>query len=154
MSRKFDYQTVLIRGPQKGVFAEFPFDGVKEFGTRKAIPVRILIEGKEVEMSLLPCGNGKHWLHIKKELRTAIGKDEGDTVNISLEKNNSIKSIEIPEYLQWLLENDVQIMKKFLKLPYSAKKFWIWHIEEPKNEDTKVERINRFFDYLNENYSG
>ncbi len=104
------------------------------------------------EMSLLPSGNGKHWLHIRKELKTAIGKDEGDTVNISLEKNNSLKSIEIPEYLQWLLENDMEMMNKFLKLPHSAKKFWIGHIEEPKNEDTKVERINRLFDYLNENY--
>jgi hypothetical protein len=154
MSRKFDYKTILIKGPQNGVFAEFPFDGVKEFGTRKAVPVKVLLEGKMVEMSLLPCGNSKHWLHIKKELRTAIGKDEGDTVNISLEKNNSLKSIEIPEYLQWLLENDIEMMKKFLKLPYSAKKFWIWHIEETKNEDTKVERINRLFDYLNDNYSG
>jgi hypothetical protein len=154
MTGKFEYKTVLIKGTQNGVFAEFPFDGVKEFGTRKPVPVKVLIEGKMVEMSLLPCGNGKHWLHIKKELRTAIGKDEGDTVNISLEKNNSQKTIEIPEYLQWLLENDMGMMKKFLKLPYSAKKFWIWHIEEPKNEDTKVERINRFFDYLNEHYSG
>lgn len=118
------------------------------------MPVKIVIEGKELEMSLLPCGNGKHWLHIKKELRTAIGKDEGDTVNISIEKNNSLKSIEIPEYLQWLLENDGDLMKKFQKFPYSAKKFWIWHIEEPKNEDTKVERINKLFDYLNEHYSG
>jgi len=154
MSRKFEYKTVLIKGAQNGVYADFPFDGVKEFGTRKPVPVKVLLEGKMFEMSLLPCGNGKHWLHIKKELRIAIGKDEGDTVNISLEKNNSLKAIEIPEYLQWLLENDGEMMKKFLKLPYSAKKFWIWHIEETKNEDTKVERINRLFDYLNENYSG
>lgn len=154
MSRKFEYKTILIKGPQNGIFAEFPFDGVKEFGTRKPVPVKVFIDGRMVEMSLLPFGNGKHWLHIKKELRTAIEKDEGDTVTISLEKNNSLKAIEIPEYLQWLLENEVDLMKKFQKLPYSAKKFWIWHIEEPKNEDTKVERINRFFEYLNENYSG
>jgi hypothetical protein len=154
MSRKFEYKTILIKGPQNGIFAEFPFDGVKEFGTRKPVPVKVFIDGRMVEMSLLPCGNGKHWLNIKKELRTAIEKDEGDTVTISLEKNNSLKAIEIPEYLQWLLENEVDLMKKFQKLPYSAKKFWIWHIEEPKNEDTKVERINRFFEYLNENYSG
>jgi hypothetical protein len=154
MSRKFEYKTILIKGPQNGIFAEFPFDGVKEFGTRKPVPVKVFIDGRMVEMSLLPCGNGKHWLNIKKELRTAIEKDEGDTVTISLEKNNSLKAIEIPEYLQWLLENEVDLMKKFQKLPHSAKKFWIWHIEEPKNEDTKVERINRFFEYLNENYSG
>lgn len=154
MSRKFEYKTILIKGPQNGVFAEFPFDGVKEFGTRKPVPVKLVIEGKELEMSLLPSGNGKHWLHIKKDIRTAIGKEEGDVVNIALEKNNSLKVIDIPEYLQWLLENEKEMMKKFQKLPYSTKKFWIWHIEEPKNEDTKVERINKLFDYLNEHYSG
>ncbi len=100
MADKFEYKTILIKGAQNGVYAEFPFDSVKEFGTRKPIPVKIVIEGKEIEMSLIPCGNGKHWLHIKKELRTAIGKDEGDTVTISLEKNTLPKTVEIPEYLQ------------------------------------------------------
>lgn len=153
MKRKYEYQTVLINGQQNGVYAEFPFDGSYEFGTRKAVPVNVWLDGKLFEMSLLPCGNGKHWLHIRKETRIAIGKEEGDTVDIVIEKNDSPKTVHLPDYLQWLLENDPQMMKYFEKLPYSAKKFWIEYIREPKSEDTKVDRINRLFEYLTENYS-
>lgn len=154
MTKKFEYHTILIKGPQNGVFAEFPFDSFNEFGTRKPIPVKVLFDGKQVEMSLLPCGNNKHWLHVRKEIRIAIGKEEGDSVEITVEKNDSPKTIIIPDYLQWLLEDDPTMMRAFGKLPYSAKKFWIGAIEEMKNEDTKVERINRLFEYLKEKYSG
>ena len=121
MAKKFEYHTILIKGTQNGVFAEFPFDSFKEFGTRKPVPVKVTIDGKQVEMSLLPCGNNKHWLHIRKEIRNAVGKEEGDTVEITVEKNDAPKTIVIPDYLQWLLEDDPAMMKAFNKLPYSAK---------------------------------
>lgn len=154
MADKFEYKTILIKGPQKGVFADFPFDSVNIFGTKKPVRVKVTIEKKIYSMSLLPDGKGGHWLHIKKDIRTVINKEEGDTVKIILEKDNSPKTVEIPEYLQWLLDNDEEISEYFKKLPFSAKKFWIDFIQEPKNDETKVDRINRFFKYLVENYSG
>ena len=154
MTKTFAYQTVLINGPNKWVYADFPFDSPKEFGSRSAIRVKVKFEGKPYEMSLLPNGKEGHWLHVRKEIRVAINKEEGDSVQIELEKDNSPKTVEIPEYLQWLLEDDTVSSKYFDKLPYSAKKFWITHIEEPKNDHTKVERVNRLFEYLRETYSG
>ena len=154
MAKKFEYRTVLVKGTQNGVFAEFPFDSFLEFGTRKPVPVRITFDGYFVQMNLLPCGNNRHWIHVRKEIRTAIGKEEGDIVEITVEKDDTPRSVIIPEYLQWLLENDSEMMKAFNKMPVSAKKFWIEGIEEIKNEETKVERINRFFEFLKQNYSG
>jgi len=82
----------------------------------------------------------------------AIGKEEGDTIKIVLEKDDSPRKIEIPDYLEWLLEEEPLMMKYYNKLPISARKFWIEFIEEPKSQDTKVERINRFFQFLKERY--
>jgi len=152
---KFEYETVLKKGTQLGVYADFPFDCHVVFGTRKAIPVKVAIDEKYTgEMSLLPCGNGKHWLYLRKEIRLAIGKNEGDSVFISLTKNHTPSMPDIPEYLQWLLEDDPVLMKAFEKMPNSARKFWIGYIEETKNEDTKVEKINKFFEYLLAHHSG
>jgi len=81
MAKKFEYSTVLVKGTQNGVFAEFPFDSFLEFGTRKPVPVRITFDGYFVQMNLLPCGNNRHWIHVRKEIRTAIGKEEGDTTD-------------------------------------------------------------------------
>lgn len=154
MNKKFEYNTVLIKGSQNLVYAEFPFDGVKAFGTKRPVRVKVSFDGKNYQMSLLPRGNGKHWLHVRKEIRNAIGKEEGDEISIVLEKDDSPKLVDVPEYLQWLLEDDPKMMKRFERFPYSAKKFWIEHIEQAKNKETKVERINRFFEYIQKNYSG
>ena len=152
MAKEYRYETILIKGPQLGVFAEFPFESAKEFGTRKTIRVKATFDGKMYRMSLLPHGNGTHWLHIKKEIRDAIGKTEGDKVHIIIEKDETPPEIEVPEYLQWLLEDDPKMMKAFNKLSYSAKKFWIGFIDEPKSKDGKVMRVNRFFEFLTENH--
>lgn len=148
MTKKYEYKTILIKGSQLGVFAEFPFESAKEFGTRKAVRVKATFDGKMYRMSLLPHGNGTHWLHIKKEIRDAIGKTEGDSVNICIEKDEKLPEIKVPEYLQWLLEDDPKMIKAFKKIPYSTKKFWMEYIDEPKTDDGKVKRINRFFEIL------
>ncbi len=153
MAKKYEYDTVLIKGPQLGVFAEFPFESAKEFGTRKALRVKATFDGKMFRMSLLPHGKGTHWLHLKKEIREAIGKTEGDSVHIIVEKDESPPKIKVPEYLKWLLENDLEMDKRFQKMPHSAKKFWTAFIDEPKSDEGKVTRVNRFFEFLMENYS-
>ncbi len=150
---RFDFEAVLKNGPQAGVYADFPFDCQQIFGTRKAIPVKIEIDKLySGETSLLPCGNGKHWLHLKKDIRIIIGKSEGDTVKIVLEKNTNPTVPDVPEYLQWLLENDNLMMSAYKRMPLSARKFWLGYIEDTKIDDVKVERVNRFFEFLKSNY--
>lgn len=153
-NKKFTYETVLVNGPFKGIYAEFPFDSAKEFGTKRHIWSTVKVEGEEYSMNLLPNGVGGHWLHFKKEILKAWGKQEGDTVAIQLEKNDNPRTIDIPDYLQWLLDDDKQMTKYFERMPISGKKFWVQHIEEPKNDDVKVQRINRLFEYLREHYTG
>ncbi len=153
-NKKFTYKTVLVNGPFNGVYAEFPFESATEFGTKKHVWSKVTIESQTYSMNLLPNGQGGHWLHFKKDILKNIGKQEGDTVSIELEKNNEVRTVEIPDYLQWLLDDDKQFAKYFEKMPISGKKFWIQHIEEPKNDDVKVQRINRLFDYLLGHYGG
>ncbi|HKJ79184.1 MAG TPA: YdeI/OmpD-associated family protein [Prolixibacteraceae bacterium] len=154
MAIEYNYTTLLVKGPQNGVYAHFPYQSAKIFGTRKPVRVKAIFEGKNYEMNLLPRGNGSHWLHVKKEIRQAIGKREGDMVRICITPDNSEKKVELPEYLQWLLDNEPEMMAYFNRLSYSAKKFWVEFIDEPKSDDAKVTRINRLFEYLVENYSG
>ena len=153
-NKKFKYETVLVNGPFKGTYAEFPFDSAKEFGTKKHVWCKVIVEGKTYSMNLMPNGTGGHWLHLKKEIRDAIGKTEGDSVNIQLEKDDKPRTINVPDYLQWLLDDDPQVTRYFERMPISGKKFWMEFIQEPKNDDVKVQRINRLFEYLHEQYSG
>ena len=148
MNKKYNFETILIYGPFKGIYAEFPFDSRKEFGTKRHVWCEVSFDGQSAFMNLLPNGKGGHWLHVKKEILDVIGKQEGDSVKIELQKSSQPRTVLIPEYLQWLLENDTEMGGYFQKLPISAKKFWIQHIEVSKNGDTKVARINKLFELL------
>ncbi|MCY1721332.1 DUF1905 domain-containing protein [Prolixibacteraceae bacterium Z1-6] len=154
MAKKFTYETVLINGPFKGVYAEFPFDSIAEFGTKKHVWWKVEVEGARYSMNLLPNGKGGHWIHLKKEILTAVGKQEGDNIKIQVERDTAPRTIKIPDYLQWLLDNDSEMANYFARMPVSAKKFWVGFIEEPKNDDIKVNRINRLFQFLIEQYAG
>ena len=154
MGKKFEYTTILVKGSFNGTYAPFPFDSRKEFGTGKAIFVKIIVDGFDYKMNLLPNGEGGHWLHLKKEIRDEIGKKEGDDVHIVLEREFSKPTLKIPDYLEWLLNEEIEMKKYFEKMSFSSKKFWITHLEESKNDDTKVSRINHLFEFLEKNYSG
>ena len=154
-NKKFEFEAVLVIGSFKGTYANFPFDSAKIYGTRRPIPVQATFDESEPYfMNMLPNGKGGHWLHLKKDIRDAIGKREGDAVKVTVVKDDSTKAVAIQEYLQWLLDDDTQMKKYFKKLPYSGKKFWVNFIEEPKNDDVKVDRVNRLFQFLHEHYSG
>ncbi len=151
MTKKFEYRTVLIKGVQNGIYAEFPFDAFTTFGTRRAVPVKVSFDGEVYQLSLLPRGEGKHWIYVRKEIREKIGKNEGDEVQITVEKDEAPKVVKkIPDYVEWLLDNEPEMKKAFESLSNFYKKYWIQFIEETKNEETKVERINKLFEFLRE----
>lgn len=59
-------------------------------GTRRAAKVSGTIDGHAFEATLMPSGEGPHWLPLRKAIRKLIGKDEaGDEVTVHLEQRFS-----------------------------------------------------------------
>ncbi len=54
-------------------------------GTRKAVKVTGTLDGHEFAATLMPSGQGPHWLPLRQALCSAIGKSrEGEVVEVRL----------------------------------------------------------------------
>ena len=148
MSKTWEFKALLYKSRKGGYWVDIPYDGKKEFGTRGTVRVFAWFDGVEHRTSLAPKGDGMHWLHVRKEIRDAIGKDDGDTIQVKIKLDTKSRNPEMPESLQWLLDNEPEIKTVFDNQSPSTKKYLIESVLLAKTEETKVKNIHKVFEFL------
>ena len=118
-----------------------PFGWVKVKGTIDRYPLN--------HYKLMPMGNGKLFLPVKKEIRKAIKKEAGDMVHVILEIDDS--EIRLPFELKECFElepNGPRLIELFESLKEGDRKLWIDAIDRCKTDTTKSRKIVELIEYL------
>jgi hypothetical protein len=144
-----DKQYLIEKFEGKGgwTYVQIPeiFEGKKPpFGS---VRVRGFVDSVEIKQyTLMPMGNGKLFFPLKTTLRKTLRKGEGDFVHIQFFKDDS--TVETPDELMVCLLDSPQALLFYEKLSDSNKKYYIDWIYESKRLETKVNRIAKTIERL------
>jgi hypothetical protein len=129
-------------------FFWLPFSVEKEFGSRGLTKVRGTINGQPYRSSLMPAGDGRHCMGLRKELRKKLGVDVGDVVSVTMEPDLEERVIEIPPELASLLDSDPAARAFFDGLSYTHRKEYVQWVTDAKKAETRAARLAKVLPML------
>lgn len=141
MKYEFDAEIKRLEGKIQWSVFYFPESAEECFNTKGNIPVKITVDGYPFDHTLLGSRNG-HYLVYNEFIRRAVGKGIGDSVHVTLEKDDQPRIFTVPAYLEMVLK-DGGVLEAFLKQPDYLKREQVNKIELAKKEETKANRIQK-----------
>ncbi len=141
MVYKFDAEINLLEGKIKWSVVYFPHSVNETFGANGRVQVAITVDGHKFDSTLLPSRNG-HYFVYNKLIGQKVGKERGETVQITLKKMEGKRELEIPDYVKEKL-TETNTLDTFKKQPEYMKREQINHIVLAKKEETKQSRTEK-----------
>ena len=138
--KPFTAKLVRPEGSGTWTYLTVPLDVEEVFGERGRVAVRGTIDGQPFRGSLMPHGDGRHFVVVNKSLRTAIGKEAGDTVRVQLEIDDQPRVLDLPTELSAALAAHEAALAEFDQLSYSHRKEFVDWIEGAKKPETRDRR--------------
>ena len=130
-----------------GAYVTVPFDAEAVFGKKRA-PVRATIDGIAYRGSLVRMGGRRHVLGVLKEIRSALGKDEGDVVEVVIEHDTAARVVDVPGDFAAAMASEPQAARAFEALAYTHRREVVRWIEEAKRDSTRSARIGQAVEML------
>ncbi len=145
MTQEFD-AVIKQHGEINGAYIEPPFDVQEIFGAKR-VKVLATFDGVEYRGSLVTMG-GCYMVGMTKELRKKIGKDFGDTVHVTLKKDEEERIVEVPEDFMESMKQNPEAQANYEKLSYTAKKEYVTWITSAKKAETRRSRLEKALEQL------
>ena len=139
--RKF--KAILENPEKKGdiAFVTIPFDVPQVYGTKGQVKVKATFDGHAYRGVLANMGTGCHIIGVRKDIRQAIGKEVGDIVQVTIEKDEVERVVDVPDELKKLLSKNPKAKSFFDSLSFTNRKEYAVWISSAKKEETKEKRF-------------
>ena len=144
--KKFNAEIKKIED-KDGAYIEIPFDVEEVYGA-KWVKVKATFDGVEYRGSIVKMGLPCYIIGITKEIRKKIEKEPGDIIEVTIEKDEEERVVEIPTDFKERIELDNNIKEFWNTLSFSMQKKYVTWITSAKKEDTRNKRIDTAIEKL------
>ena len=145
--KRYKFKATIESAGGGGACVLFPYDTEKEFGTRGQVPVRVSFDGVPYTGSMVKYGRPEHMLPILKAIREQIGKGPGDTVDVVVERDESVRTVDVPAEFAKLMKKE-GVLAGFEKLSFTNRKEFCRWITDAKREETRKARLAKAIEML------
>jgi hypothetical protein len=142
---RFDAPIVEARGG--GACVMVPAAVVEALGGGGRIPVQVTFDGIPYAGSIVSMGGGDKVLGVLKDIRTRLGKGPGDTLTITIERDEQERSVVVPADLAAALA-EAGRTDTFAAVSYSKQRAAVQSIEAAKAAETRARRVAKVVDGL------
>lgn len=146
----YEFEAVIQNGGEKWPEAScviFPFDIEECFGTKGQVRVKATFDNVPYRGSLANMGFG-HTLILTKDVKLKVGKNHGDTVSVTVQKDTEERVVEVPEALKAAFKTQPKAETFYNSLSYTNRKEYAQWINTAKREETKAKRLQKTIEML------
>jgi hypothetical protein len=115
-------------------------DVLEYYGARGRVPVRGTINGFAFRSSLMPMG-GCHMMPVNKALCKGAGAGLGDIVDVVMERDGDVRTVEAPPELEKELAKSKKARERWQELGFTHKKEMANSISGAKQDETRKRRL-------------
>lgn len=144
--KKFNAEIKKVED-KDGAYIEIPFDVEQVYGAKR-VKVKATFDGVEYRGSIVKMGLPCYIIGITKDIRKKIEKKPGDVIEVTIEKDEEERIIEIPMDFKERIERDNNIKEFWNTLSFSMQKKYVTWITSAKKEETRNKRINEVIEKL------
>lgn len=135
---------LVSKGP-KGAWTHMPIplEVTHAFGSKARVAVKGAINGFPFRTSIMPTGNGSHYMNVSREMQKGAQAAPGDVADVVMEIDAEERAVSVPDDLQAALASAGDAGKIFSSLAYSHRKEFVVWIEQAKRPETRARRVEK-----------
>lgn len=137
-----EFEATIVKGSGGGAYVEVPAEVVESLGGGGRVQVNASFDGISYSGSIVRMG-GVTCIGVLKSIRSQLDKQPGDVILVTVERDDSERTVEIPSELKAAFRAHPGTETAFAKLSYSHQLEHVKYINEAKKPETRERRAVR-----------
>ncbi|QGQ99048.1 DUF1905 domain-containing protein [Paenibacillus psychroresistens] len=136
------FKTSLMQAEGKNATGiQVPEEVMASLGGGKKPSVTVNLNGYSYRSTMAVMG-GKYLIPVSSEHRKAAGLSAGDPIEVTLELDLEIRTVEVPDDLRSALSAKAGAIEVFEALAFSKRKEFVRQVNDAKTQETRERRIS------------